>query len=121
MTPSAGISEETKQILVSLGRLEENMKHLTKKMDEFGKVSDMATQTEQSVKSAHNRIDDIKVDFAKELLKQEKDFDAKMATQKETFTELKNNIVWLQRSVLTGFIGGGIGLIFFAIKYFVEN
>lgn len=121
MTPSTGISEETKQILVSLGRLEENMKHLTKKMDDFSNIADRATQTEQSVKSAHNRIDELKIDHAKELVKQEKDFDAKLGIQKEIFNELKNSIVWLQRTVLGGFIIGIIGVIFFVIEYLIQN
>lgn len=121
MTPSTGISEETKQILVSLGRLEENMKHLSKKMDDFSKVSEIVAQTEQSVKSAHMRIDETKTDFEKELIKQEKDYDAKLAVHKEQFTELKNDIVWLKRTVIGGFIGGGIGLIFSVAMYFVQT
>lgn len=121
MTPSTGISEETKQILISLSRVEENMKHILKQMDDFSKVSDVVIETQASVKSAHIRIDDLKKDYDEKLLKQEKDYDAKLAANKEAFTELKNNITWLWRTVATGFIGGFIGLIFFAIQWFAQN
>lgn len=121
MTPSTGISEETKQILISLSRVEENMKHILKQMDDFSKVSDVVIETQASVKSAHIRIDDMKKDYDEKIMEQKKDYDEKLKAHKEVFNELKNNIVWLQRAVLGGFIGGFIGLIFFAFQWFVQN
>lgn len=76
-------TNETKQILVALGRLEENFKNTNAKIDDLSKVSTLVVQTEQSAKSAHNRIDDIKVDFDKKLQDQKEDYEEKIKDQKE--------------------------------------
>lgn len=108
--------EETKQILVALSRLEENVKNMNSKIDGFSKVSELALQTDQSVKSAHNRIDDLKTDFAEKLQDTKRDYEEKLADQKTNFNELKGNITWLWRAFGTGLISFVFGIVLFFVR-----
>lgn len=109
--------EETKQILTALARLEENVKNMNSKIDGFGKISELALQTEQSTKSAHNRIDDMKQDLAEKIAEVKKDYEEKISVQKENFTKLEGHITWLWRALGTGFIS----FVFGAILYFTTR
>lgn len=73
--------EESKQILVSLGRLEENFKNLNSKIDSFAKTAELVMQTDSSVKSAHNRIDDFKRDYDEKIKSQKEDFEKQLAIE----------------------------------------
>lgn len=79
--------EESKQILVSLGRLEENFKNLNSKIDSFAKTADLVMQTDSSVKSAHNRIDDFKRDYDEKIKAQKEDFEKQLALETKTREE----------------------------------
>ena len=105
--------EETKQILTALARLEENVKNMNSKIDGFSKISELALQTEQSTKSAHNRIDDMKTDIAEKIAEVKKDYEEKISVQKENFTKLENHITWLWRAVSTGLISFVFGVILY--------
>ena len=108
---------ETQKILISLGRLEENFKHMSNKIDEFSKVSEIVVQNDQRVKSAHNRIDDMKLDFNEKLIEFRKDYEEKIHYQKEKHDRLDANITWLWRAV-----GGGlISFAFAVLLYFINN
>lgn len=113
----ADVQTETKQILVALGRLEENFKNMNAKIDEMSKVSSIVTQTEQSAKSAHNRIDDIKKDFNEKVAEVKKDYEEKIAFQKERHDKLDGHITWLWRTVGASLIG----FVFSVILYFVKG
>lgn len=73
--------EESKQILVSLGRLEENFKNLNSKIDSFAKTAELVMQTDSSVKSAHNRINDFKRDYDEKMKSQKEDFEKALAAE----------------------------------------
>ena len=108
---------EVQRILISLGRLEENFKHMSKKIDELSKVSDVALQAVQSAKSAHGRIDDAKADFNEKLTEFRKDYEEKIHYQKEKHDRLDSNITWLWRAV-----GGElISFIFSILFYFINK
>lgn len=107
--------EESKQILVAITALQENVKNMNAKIDEISKISTMVMETDQRAKSAHNRIDDLKSEFAEKLQEQKKDYEEKIQVQKENFIELKSNITWLWRSVGGGFITLVFGVILFFI------
>lgn len=119
--------DESKQILIVLSRLEENVKNMNTKVDGFNKISDLALQTEQSAKSAHNRIDDIKKDqeeklrnlkedYEEKLRNQKEDYEDKIRDQKENLQELKGHITWLWRTVGAGAITLVFGVILFYIQ-----
>lgn len=110
--------DEAKQVLMSLSRLEENIKNLNTKVDAFAKVSELVVQTDQSVKSAHNRLDDLKKDFAEKMAEQKEDYEEKLQVQKEIIVELKGNLKWLWRSVGAGAISFIFGL---ALFYFTKG
>lgn len=97
--------EESKQILVSLGRLEENFKNMNAKIDNLSKVSEMAVQTDQSVRSAHNRIDDLKKDFAEKLDKQEEEQNKNLAAETKAREKMESNQTWLVRVFAVAIIG----------------
>lgn len=109
--------EETKQILIAITELQTNVKNMNTKIDEITNLSKLALQTEQSTKSAHNRIDEIKTDFEKKLREQKEDYDEKLDQQKESFKELKGHITWLWRSLISGFIS----FIFLVVLFFIER
>lgn len=109
--------DESKQILTALARLEENVKNMNAKIDGFSKVSELALQTEQSAKSAHNRIDDLKADYEIKLKDQKEDYEEKIRDQKDDLQELKSNITWLWRTVT----GGILSLVFGLILYFLTK
>ncbi|CAM3668724.1 hypothetical protein MEZE111188_01855 [Mesobacillus zeae] len=109
--------DESKQILTALARLEENVKNMNSKMDGFTKVSELALQIEQSTKSAHNRLDDLKSDFAEKMVECKKDYEEKISIQKEGITKLEGHITWLWRAVGTA----AIGFIFSLVMYFITK
>jgi hypothetical protein len=109
--------EESKQILIAVTALQENVKNLNAKIDEIGKISNLVMETDQRAKSAHARLDDLKTEFMDRLQVQKQDYEEKIQVQKESFIELKNNITWLWRAV-----GGGlISFIFGVILFFVTK
>lgn len=109
--------DESKQILTALARLEENVKNLNSKIDGFSKVSELALQTEQSAKSAHNRIDDIKSDFGEKLTEIKKDYEEKISAENKAREKLEGHITWLWRTVTAGIISLAFGL----VSYFLTR
>lgn len=109
--------DESKQILVSLSRLEENVKNMNTKIDSLNRVSELALQTDQSVKSAHNRIDDLKKDFEDKLKAMKEDYEEKIKVLKEDQQETKGHITWLWRAVGTA----ALGFIFSVILFFMNR
>lgn len=109
--------DESKQILTALARLEENVKNLNSKIDGFSKVSELALQTEQSAKSAHNRIDDIKSDFGEKIMDIKKDYEEKIASENKAIEKMEGHITWLWRTVVTGILS----LVFSLISYFLTR
>jgi len=107
--------EESKQILMAISKLETTVTHMNAKIDEMSSIQKLALQTEQSAKSAHNRIDDLKIDFVDKLQNQKEDYEEKILDQKENLIELKSHITWLWRTVATG----AIGLIFYALQFLI--
>lgn len=78
-----GEAQNTSDILVAIGKMQVELKGIDKKVDELNRLSNSLQITEQSVKSAHNRIEDLKDDMGvlkKELL--EKMVDQKNALEK---------------------------------------
>lgn len=117
----ANQSNEIKTLLMAVSRIEQ-------KVDNLGNVREIAIQVQESVKSAHNRIDDIKAEAARDLdkLKTElkTDYDKKITDLKtdtvKTTDKQEGHITWLWRAIIgaiiTGTIGGVIGILFFMIK-----
>ena len=112
-----GRADETKQILVAIAEIQTNMKNMSKKIDEISKISTMVFESDQRSKSAHNRIDDLKADFAEKLQQQKEDYEEKLADQKANFAELKSNITWLWRAVG----GGAISLVFGVLLFYLTR
>lgn len=108
--------EESKQILIAIAGLEANMKNMSEKMSEIGKMSTLVLQTEQSAKSAHLRIDDVKKDIEKDLKKQEEDFCSKIQAEEKAREKLEGHITWLWRTIGTSIIGLIFGVILYAIN-----
>lgn len=104
--------QESKQILMAIAGLQENVKNMNSKIDEITHIQKLALQTEQSAKSAHNRIDDLKKDFSEKQQIQKEDYEEKILDQKESLLELKGHITWLWRAIGTG----AIGLAFYALQ-----
>jgi hypothetical protein len=113
--------DEMRTLLVAVGRIEQ-------KVDNLGNVREIAIQTQESAKSAHNRIEDLKNETAKDLLKLEADIRAdyekkidslKIDTGKTT-DKLEGHVTWLWRLFIgvsiTSFIGGIVGVFFYFIK-----
>lgn len=120
--------EESKQILVAITELQTNMRTVITQINEIGKISTLALQTEQSTKSAHNRIDDLKGDFEKKLTEQNTDFEKKLAAQKTAFDKdiadeckarekIEDNLKWIWRA----YIGGTFTLVFGIVLYWVNT
>lgn len=97
--------EESKQLLIMVTELQANMKNLTLKVEEINQNSRLVQQTNESVKSAHNRIDDLKNDFAE-----------KLADEKREREKLEGHINWLWRTVGTGLISFLFGVLLYFIK-----
>jgi TolA-binding protein len=119
--------EESKQILMAITEVQTNIKHINSKMDELGKLSSMTYQNDQAVKSAHNRIDDIKEEMAKEIasVKAEavkeianvkSDYDNKIRNLKEAFNKLDGNLTWVWRTLGAGLVTFIFGVILLLIK-----
>lgn len=108
--------EESKQILMAITELQANVRHLSEQMKEIGKIGQNVVEATQSVKSAHNRIDDMKEDFEGKLKAQKEDYEERLRNQKGDADEkisderkarekLEGHITWLWRALGTGFIG----------------
>ncbi len=110
--------EESKQILMSLSRMEENLKNLNTNVSNFSKVSELALQTDASVKSAHNRLDDAKTDTEKKFAEQKKDYEEKIAAECKAREKIEGNITWLWRAIGTGAIGFVFSIILILINTF---
>lgn len=85
-----GEAQNTSDILVAIGKMQVELKGIDKKVDELNRLSNLLQVTEQSAKSAHNRIDDLKGDIG--TLK--KDLLEKLTQQK---TELEKDLLDLQK------------------------
>ncbi|RHW37330.1 hypothetical protein D1B31_16330 [Neobacillus notoginsengisoli] len=105
--------DESKQILTALARLEENVKNMNSKIDGFSKVSELALQTEQSAKSAHNRIDDIKVDMTAKIIDIKKDYEDKIAVECKAREKMESHITWLWRTLTGSIISFVFGIVLF--------
>lgn len=70
---------EVKDILVAIARLQVELKTVDKKIDEISRLSNMAQATEQSAKSAHNRIDDLKADMSEKFQQQKKEYEKELS------------------------------------------
>jgi uncharacterized protein YcbK (DUF882 family) len=113
--------DEMRTLLVAVGRIEQ-------KVDNLGNVREIAIQTQESAKSAHNRIDDLKNETAKDLLKLEADIradyekkiDSLKTDNEKTTDKLDGHITWLWRLVLgcffTSLITGIVGVFFYFLK-----
>lgn len=113
--------DEMRTLLVAVGRIEQ-------KVDNLGNVREIAIQTQESAKSAHNRIDDLKNEMAKDMLKLEadikQDYEKKIDTLKndtyKTTDKLEDHVTWLWRLVvggcITSLITGIVGVFFYFIK-----
>lgn len=122
-------ADEIKQLLMSNSRMEENMKNMSEQIKEVSKLTQLALQTDTSVKSAHNRISDlkseftekltqVKVDSEKELVQTKTDYEYKIGVLESRFRELKSNITWLWRTIVGGAITSAFGIVIYIIKVF---
>lgn len=114
------VVDESKQILIALSRLEENFKNMNTKIDGLNRVSELALQTDQSVKSAHNRIDDLKKDFEEKLKAQKEDYEEKIRDLKISHQETKGHITWLWRTVGASTLTFIFAVILFFMNKFVK-
>lgn len=104
-------TDESKQILIAVTELKSNMNHLQSGVEEIKKMSTLILETDQRAKSAHSRLDDIKLDFDKKLVEQKAALGEKIADNHEDFKELKGHITWLWRALGTGVVSVGIYLV----------
>jgi chromosome segregation ATPase len=129
--PEEARNDEIKQLLMTTSRMEENMKNMSEQIKEVSKLTQLALQTDTSVKSAHNRINDLKTEFTeklntvktdseKELNQAKGEYEYKLNIQDRQFRELKSNITWLWRTVGAGAITTIFGVIIAVIKYFMQ-
>jgi hypothetical protein len=96
--------EESKQILVAVTELQTNMNNLIKNMEEIKGIATLAVQTEQAAKSAHNRIDDLKDDIAKDFKSQKEDFEKQLSAETKSREKMEGHITWLWRTIGAGCI-----------------
>ena len=122
-------ADEIKQLLMSNSRMEENMKNMSEQIKEVSKLTQLALQTDTSVKSAHNRISDLKTEFTekltqtkvdaeKELTQTKTDYEYKIGVLDSRFRELKGNITWLWRTIVGGAITTAFAIVIYVIKLF---
>jgi anti-sigma regulatory factor (Ser/Thr protein kinase) len=97
--------EESKQILIAITELQTNVKNMADKINEITSISNIVVQTEQSVKNAHNRIEDQKKDFDEKLKDQKKDYEEKIAAECKAREKMEGHITWLWRAFGAGLIG----------------
>ncbi|AKU43362.1 hypothetical protein CPT_Silence25 [Bacillus phage Silence] len=101
--------EESKQILIAITELQANVKNISNEVKEISKMTSTVIQLEQSTKSAHNRLDDIK-----------KDAEKTETRLMERILTLEGHVTWLWRLVIGGFITatltGIVGLVFYLLK-----
>ena len=101
---------EDGKVLVAIGKMQVEIKSMDKKLDEISKLSNQVQITEQSVKSAHNRIEELKTDmlerfrqhkddYTKELIDVQKDFDKEMNNIRKEYDKemLKQDEKWQER------------------------
>lgn len=51
--------QETKEILTAIARVEQDVKYITSELESFKKVQESAIRNDESIRSAHKRIDDV--------------------------------------------------------------
>ena len=106
--------EESKQILIAITELQTNVKNMSEKINEITSISNLVVQTEQSAKSAHIRIDDLKKDNDEKLKDQKRDYEEKITAECKSREKLEGHITWLWRTI-------GAGLIAFAFWILQQN
>jgi ElaB/YqjD/DUF883 family membrane-anchored ribosome-binding protein len=109
--------EESKQILIAITELQANMKNMSAKIDEISKISNMVLETDQRAKSAHNRIDDLKAEFADKLQTQKQDYEKQFADIEKRQDKTEGHQTWLWRTIGAG----AITLIFGIILFFLTE
>lgn len=85
-------------------KLETNVQHILEQMSTIGQISTMALKTDESVKSAHKRLDDLHKTFEDKLGTQANDFTEKLTHRDKDFGKLEGNITWLWRALVTALI-----------------
>jgi ElaB/YqjD/DUF883 family membrane-anchored ribosome-binding protein len=109
--------EESKQILIAITDLQANMRNLVNEMDKLSKISTLALETDQRAKSAHNRIDDLKSEFADKLQTQKEDYEKQIADLEKRQDKTEGHQTWLWRTIGAG----AITLIFGIILFFLTE
>lgn len=86
--------EESKQILMAITELKANVSNMSEQIKELSKIGTTVIETSESVKVAHNRINDLKTDLQKEI-----------ANEVKLREKLDGHITWLWRAFAVGAIG----------------
>lgn len=107
-------TDESKQILIAITELQTNMKTVIKGIESVNQISHLVMQIEQSSKSSHNRIDDLKKDTADKLAEQKKELEEKIQAECKAREKIEGNITWLWRTF-------GAGLIAFVFWLLQQN
>lgn len=101
--------DEIKTLLMAVSRIEQ-------KVDNLGNVREIAIETQQISKSAHNRIDDMKQEFRLSMEKLEldieKDYNDKIKATNDNVDKINanlNKLVWL---VISFVVLGVLGFVF---------
>jgi hypothetical protein len=77
--------EESKQILMAVTKLQAEMTNMSDQLKEISKIGHAVIETTESVKSAHMRINDLKLEFEQKLQHQKDDYGQKIM-------DLKNDV-----------------------------
>jgi methyl-accepting chemotaxis protein len=109
--------EKVERMLVGMARMEETIKNISDQMKEVSKVTTLALQNDQAVKSAHNRIDDMKQEFNEKLSDVKKDYEERTANNKSEIEKLKDKLSRVNFALL----GGGITVVGGIVTYFIIN
>lgn len=107
--------EKVERMLVGMARMEEAIKNINDQMKEVSKVTQLALQNDQAVKSAHNRIDDMKSEFTEKLSDAKKDYEERTANNKAEIEKLKDKLSRVNFALL----GGGITVFGGVVVYFI--
>lgn len=125
--PTGG-SDEIKAILVGFARMEEKMQNMSKQIEEVSSIAKLAMATDQAAKSAHNRLDDLKEEHAKDIAKLreenakefqdlKEDYRERTANTRQELKDLKASIMKIWLTVFSGGISVAGGI----IVYFVTT
>lgn len=94
-----GNVQEIKTILVSIGKLETNTENISNQMKDVLKLVSEVPAYNESVKTAHKRINDIEILIEKSIATTKELVDAQNDAQNERIKKLEDTQKWLGRTV----------------------